>query len=353
MAIDGTGVSTDVKITDLLEAGLHFGHQTKRWNPKMKRYIFDERNGIYIIDLAKSLVLLKEAQKFLYDTVSRGRKVLFVGTKKQAQDPLREIADKLSQPYMVHRWLGGTLTNASTVRRSVSRMRALQGMTDPETGEIKASSKKEGARLRREVVKLDRNLGGIADMDQLPGALFIVDVNREHIAVEEARRLNIPVVALVDTNCDPDPIDFPIPGNDDAIRAIRVIVNLLGETIQHAANEYARFAAEEARRRAEEEAEARARAEAAEEAARKARAEALAKARAEEAARKARAAEEAARKEAEAAEESARQEAEAAEESARQEAEAAVAPPPEAEPAPAPEAAPEQTPPPAEEPTQS
>lgn len=283
MAITNDGVSTDVSVRDLLEAGLHFGHQTKRWNPKMKRYIFDERNGIYIIDLAKSLGLLKDAQKFLYDTVSRGRKVLFVGTKKQAQDALRETAGQLHQPYVVHRWLGGTLTNATTVRRSVGRMRDLQLQTN-EAGEVKATSKKEGAKRRRELNKLERNLIGIADMEQLPGALFVVDVNRESIAVAEARRLHIPIVALVDTNSDPDTADFPIPGNDDAIRAIRLIITALGETIQHASNEYAKFAAEEARRKAEEEAESEAKAKAAEESARKARVEALEKAKIEAAA---------------------------------------------------------------------
>ena len=279
MAIHDDGVTTDVSIRDLLDAGLHFGHQTKRWNPKMRRFILDERNGIYIIDLVKSAELLKEAQRFLYDTVARGRKVLFVGTKKQAQDPLREIAARLSQPYVVHRWLGGTLTNATTVRRSVARMRELQSLAT-ESGDITASSKKEGAKLRRELNKLERNLSGVADMEQLPGAMFIVDVNRESIAVMEARRLNIPIVALIDTNCDPDPIEFPVPGNDDAIRAIRLVVNLLGETIQHASNEYAKFQAEEARRKAAEDAEAKAEAEAKEEAVRKARAEALEKTRA-------------------------------------------------------------------------
>jgi small subunit ribosomal protein S2 len=278
MAIASDGVSLDVSVKDLIDAGLHFGHQTKRWNPKMKRYIFGERNGIYIIDLSQSLELLKEAQRFLYDTVSRGRKVLFVGTKKQAREPLREIAVRLGQPYMVHRWLGGTLTNATTVRRSVSRMRELQGQVT-DTGDLLATSKKEGAKLRRELIKLERNLSGVAEMDELPGAMFLVDVNRESIAVAEANRLKIPIVALVDTNCDPELIDFPVPGNDDAIRAIRLVVNLLADTIQNASNEYARFAAEEARRRAAEEEEARARAHAAEEAARKARAEALERAR--------------------------------------------------------------------------
>lgn len=286
MAVDTQGVSKDVTVKELLDAGLHFGHQTKRWNPKMKRFIFDERNGIYIIDLAKTLVQLKEAQRFLYETVSRGRKVLFVGTKKQAQDPLREVAAKLSQPYICHRWLGGILTNNVTVQRSIARMRELQGQVG-ENGEIAASSKKEGAKLRRELNKLERNLSGIADMEEMPGAIFIVDCNRESIAVSEARRLNIPVVALVDTNCNPEDIDFPVPGNDDAIRAIKLITDYLGETIQHAANEYARFAAEESRRKAAEEAAAKVKAAAAEEVARKQRAEAaeaVEKARAEKAA---------------------------------------------------------------------
>ncbi len=256
-------VRSDVGIQELLEAGLHFGHQTKRWNPKMKRFIFGERNGIYVIDLAKSLAQLKIAQKFLYDTVVTGRKVLFVGTKKQAQEPLKEAAERLNQFYVTHRWLGGTLTNAQTVRRSVQRMRELERRE--KEGELdKLASKKEASMLRREYQKLYRNLCGIADMDKLPGAMFVVDVNRESIAVAEANRLGIPVVALVDTNCDPDPINYPVPGNDDAIRAIRLIVKTVSDTIQQASNEYARVAAEEARRKAIEEAEAQARAKVAE-----------------------------------------------------------------------------------------
>lgn len=257
-------VRSDIGIQELLEAGLHFGHQTKRWNPKMKRFIFGERNGIYIIDLAKSLAQLNIAQKFLYDTVVTGRKVLFVGTKKQAQEPLKEAAERLNQFYITHRWLGGTLTNAQTVRRSVQRMRELERME--KDGELdKLASKKESSMLRREYQKLYRNLCGIADMDQLPGAMFVVDINRESIAVAEANRLGIPVVALVDTNCDPDPIDYPVPGNDDAIRAIRLIAKSVADTVQQASNEYARVAAEEARRKAIAEAEAQARAKAAEE----------------------------------------------------------------------------------------
>lgn len=257
-------VRSDIEVQDLLEAGVHFGHQTKRWNPKMKRFIFDARNGIYIIDLAKSLAHLQAAQQFLYDVVVQGRKVLFVGTKKQAQEPLKEAAERLHQFYITTRWLGGTLTNAQTVRRSVKRMRDLEAMeTD---GRMEAlASKKEVSMLRREHQKLARNLSGIADMEQLPGAMFVVDVNRESIAVAEANRLGIPIVALVDTNCDPDPIEYPIPGNDDAIRAIRLIVKSVADTIQQASNEYARVAAEEARRKAIADAEAAVKAKAAEE----------------------------------------------------------------------------------------
>lgn len=287
MTTASEAIQTKVNVRDLLEAGLHFGHQTKRWNPKMKRFIFDERNGIYIIDLAKSLALLKVAQEFIYNIVIKGRNVLFVGTKKQAREPLQEMAEQLNQFYVTHRWLGGMLTNNETIRKSVARMRELETMEKDGTMD-NMPSKKEVARLRRELAKLRRNLTGIAEMERLPGALFVVDINRESIAVNEAKRLGIPVVALVDTNCNPDPIDFPIPGNDDAIRAIRLITKVMGDTILQASNEYAKMAAEEARRRAAAEAEAQARRKAAEEerkareeAARKARAEAIAKARKE------------------------------------------------------------------------
>ena len=256
-------VGSDVTIQDLLEAGLHFGHQTKRWNPKMKRYIFDQRKGIYIIDLAKSLELLKEARQFIYDTIARGRKVLFVGTKKQAHEPLLELTQRLNQPVVVNRWLGGTLTNNMTIRKSVGRLRELEGLE--KTGELEKLPKKEVARLRHELEKLRFNLNGIADMTELPGAMFVVDVTRESIAIAEANKLKIPVIAVVDTNCDPDPIDYPIPGNDDAIRAIRLIVDLIGATVQQAANEYAKIAAEENRKRAVLEAEQAAKIRAAEE----------------------------------------------------------------------------------------
>ncbi len=244
----------------------------------MKRYIFGERNGIYIINLEKTLDLLTRARQFVYDTISRGRKVLFVGTKKQAQDPLKEIGDKFHQPYVVNRWLGGTLTNIQTIRKSVARLRELDGLET--SGAMNSMPKKEVSRLRRELAKIRFNLTGITEMDDLPGALFVVDVGRESIAVAEANRLKIPVVAMLDTNCDPDPIDYPIPSNDDAIKAIRFIIDCVSRTVQQAANEYAKVAAEEARRRATAEAEAAARARAAEE-------ERKARERAEKAAKKA------------------------------------------------------------------
>lgn len=244
-----------VGLQELLDAGVHFGHQTKRWNPYMSKYIYGDRKGIYIIDLGKSLVSLRIAQQFVYDTVVRGRQVLFVGTKKQAQDIVKENAERFHQPYVIHRWLGGMLTNNQTIRQSVARMRELQDLEKNGGLEQAAGSKKEAARLRRELTKLQRNLGGIADMDKLPAALIVVDVVREAIAVQEARRLGIPVVALVDTNGDPRIIDYPIPSNDDSTRSIQCIVGLLGETIQHASNEFAKIAAEEARRKAAAEAE--------------------------------------------------------------------------------------------------
>jgi small subunit ribosomal protein S2 len=254
-------VPSEVIVRDLLEAGVHFGHQTKRWNPKMKRYIFGERNGIYLIDLTKSLAHLQSAKQFVYDTIVRGRKVLFVGTKKQAQDPLKEAALALGQPYVVTRWLGGMLTNNRTIRQSVARMRKLEAME--KDGSFDKMPKKEVAALRHQMERLHKNLGGIADMDQTPGAVFVVDICRDAIAVSEAVRMNIPVVALVDTNCDPEPVSYPIPGNDDAIRSIRLIVTEVGRAIKKAHEEYEKVAADLARKRAIEESEARAKARAA------------------------------------------------------------------------------------------
>jgi small subunit ribosomal protein S2 len=252
----------ELTVRDLLDAGLHFGHQTKRWNPKMKRYIFDKRNSVHIIDLVKSLAMLKRAMAFVYDVVVSGKSVLFVGTKKQAQQVVKEVATAGSQPYVTLRWLGGTLTNNVTIRRSVTRLRQYE--KEEKDGALDLMTVKEASRFGRELAKLRRNLTGITEMASLPGAIFVVDVNREAIAVAEANRLGIPVIAIVDTNCDPDPIDYPIPGNDDSLRAIRLVCGAIGESLSKAAAEYAKVAAEQARKREEEE---KAKAEAAEKAA--------------------------------------------------------------------------------------
>jgi small subunit ribosomal protein S2 len=240
-------------VQDLLDAGLHFGHQTKRWNPKMKRYIHGAKNGIYIIDLNKTLSQLELAKTFLKEVVLRGEKILFVGTKKQARDLFEEAAAGSNQPYVIHRWLGGMLTNNKTIRSSVARMRELQKME--EDGSMAKLPKKEVSVLRRELTKLERNLTGIADMEKKPGALFVVDLKREHLALAEAKRLNIPVVALVDTNADPDLVDYPIPGNDDSLRSIGLICDHLSATIKEADAEY------EAKAKAEREAREKAAAE--------------------------------------------------------------------------------------------
>lgn len=251
-------VPKEIGIRSLLEAGLHFGHQTKRWNPKMKRFIFDKRNGIHIIDLAKSLVMFQQALEFLRDVVANGKSVLFVGTKKQAQGVIKEIALSCNQPYVTTRWLGGTLTNSETIRRSVKRMREIEEMEKNDA--FASMHKKEAARLRHELQKLRRNLSGIAEMSELPGAVLVIDINREAIAVAEANRLNIPVIAIVDTNCDPDPVDYPIPGNDDAIRAIRLVSSVVADTVYKAVAEYASIAAELARKKEAEKAEIEAKA---------------------------------------------------------------------------------------------
>ena len=242
--------TTTLGVQDLLDAGLHFGHQTKRWNPKMKRYIFGARNGIYIIDLDKSLFLLKEAAKFAYDTAIRGRSILFVGTKKQSQEAVKAAAERSQQPYMVNRWLGGTLTNLLTIRKSVARLRELDGYE--KDGSMEKFPKKEVARMRHELEKLNFNLSGIAKMGELPGALFVIDTNRKAIAVAEAVRLKIPVIAVCDTNSDPEHVDYPIPGNDDAIRAIKLVVDVIAEAVERGHAEYSKVAAEEAKRKAAE-----------------------------------------------------------------------------------------------------
>ena len=195
----------EIGVRDLLDAGLHFGHQTKRWNPKMKPFIFDKRNGIHIIDLAKSLALLQKSAEFVREVASTGDSVLFVGTKKQAQKVMTDTATEASQPFVTHRWLGGMLTNSDTIRQRVKRLKKLEQM---ERDDVFATMhEKEASRDRHELAKLRRNLSGVADMDKLPGAMFVVDINREDIAIKEANRLNIPVIAMVDTNCDPDLID--------------------------------------------------------------------------------------------------------------------------------------------------
>ena len=247
--------STDVGIKDLLDAGVHFGHQTKRWNPKMKKYIFDKRNGIHVIDLSKTAGLLKQALEFLHEITASGRCVLFVGTKKQAQQAIEETASNCGQFFVVNRWLGGTLTNRQTINKSIQRMRDLIALE--KTEEYKHMPKKEIAKLRRELTKLKRNLSGIADMDQVPGAMFVVDINREAIAVNEAKKLGIPVIAMVDTCCDPDAIEYVIPSNDDAIRAIRLITGAATVAIKKGVADYSIIAAEIARKK-EEEAKAKA-----------------------------------------------------------------------------------------------
>jgi small subunit ribosomal protein S2 len=225
-----------IGIKELLDAGVHFGHQTKRWNPKMKPYIFDARNGIHIIDLSKTLHQLEAACNFLSSTVSKGNKVLFVGTKKQAQQAVKETAKEAGQFYVTERWLGGTLTNFATIKRSIGRLKQIEKMEAD--GTINQYVKQEQSVIRREAARLVKFFDGIRSMEKPPGAMFVVDIKREHNAVAEARRLKIPVVAIVDTNCDPDLIDFAIAGNDDAIRSVRVILATIGQTITQAQAEY-------------------------------------------------------------------------------------------------------------------
>ena len=244
----------NIGINDLLEAGLHFGHQSKRWNPRMKRYIFDKRNGIYIIDLSKTQFFLKQALEFLRDTVSAGRGVLFVGTKRQCVGVVGEAAARCGQHWVTSRWLGGTLTNNRNIATSVKRMRAIQEMK--KKGMFETLPQKEVSRLRNELSRLERNLLGIANMSQMPGAMVVFDICREAIAVKEANKMGIPIVAVVDTNCDPEPIDYPIPGNDDGLRAIKFVVAAFEAVILKANEDAARAAAELEKKRAEEEAAA-------------------------------------------------------------------------------------------------
>ena len=218
-----------ITMKQLLEAGVHFGHQTRRWNPKMDRYIYMERNGIYIIDLQQTVKKFDEAYNFVKDVVAGGKGVLFVGTKKQAQETIKDEARRCEMYFVNQRWLGGMLTNYNTIRKRVARLKELEKMEAD--GSFEVLSKKEVAKLKNEWDRLERFLGGIKDMDKLPGAVFVVDPRKEKIAVAEARKLNIPVVAIVDTNCDPDEIDYVIPGNDDAIRAVRLISSKIADAV--------------------------------------------------------------------------------------------------------------------------
>ena len=226
----------NIGVKELLDAGVHFGHQTKRWNPKMKRFIFDARNGIHIIDLSKTLTGLQEACDFLAKTVGKGGKILFVGTKKQAQEAIKDSAKACGQMFVTERWLGGTLTNLQTMKRSLGRLREIEKMEAD--GSINNYVKQEQSAIRREAARLFKNLDGIRVLDGSPAAMFVVDVKREHNAVAEARKLKIPIVALVDTNCDPDLVDYPIAGNDDAIRSVRLVLHVVTQTIANARGEY-------------------------------------------------------------------------------------------------------------------
>jgi small subunit ribosomal protein S2 len=218
-----------VTMRQLLESGVHFGHQTRRWNPKMKRFIFTERNGIYIIDLQQSLSYIDRAYDFVKETVAHGGSVLFVGTKKQAQDAVAEQATRVGMPYVNQRWLGGMITNFSTVYKRLQRLKELEVLE--QTGGAHVLTKKEALVLSREREKLERTLGGIRDMQKLPSAIWVVDTKKEHIAIAEAKKLGIPVVAILDTNCDPDEVDYPIPGNDDAIRSVATLTRVVADAV--------------------------------------------------------------------------------------------------------------------------
>jgi small subunit ribosomal protein S2 len=339
----------DIGIKELLEAGVHFGHQTRRWNPKMRRFIFGERDGIYIIDLLQTEALLNNARRFAEDLSRRGGTVLFVGTKKQARDAIKEIADSAEMPYVNHRWLGGLLTNFQTISLRIRRLHDLERYETE--GQLQLLPTRERMAAQSDLEKLRANLGGVKNMQRVPDAMFVIDLKTEAIAVREAQRLRIPIIGLVDTNCDPDGIDFVIPGNDDAIRSCAAVTRAIGDVV---AGGHSVFRAEEERARLErerQEAEERARREAEEQA----RREAEERARAEEQARReaeeqaARDAEQAAAAAAAAAAEAAQSQppagaapTPAAPQSGAETTQAAAAPPPEAAPAPeAPAAAPE------------
>ncbi|MDQ1702857.1 MAG: small subunit ribosomal protein [Frankiaceae bacterium] len=218
-----------VTMKNLLDSGVHFGHQTRRWNPKMKRFIFTERNGIYIIDLQQSLTYIDNAYAYIKDTVARGGTIMFIGTKKQAQEAIAEQARRVGMPYVNQRWLGGMLTNFQTVYKRLQRLKELEAIE--QTGGQTVLSKKEALMLKREQEKLTRTLGGIREMSKIPSAVWIIDTNKEHIAVDEARKLGIPVIAILDSNCDPDMVNFPIPGNDDAIRSVGLLTRVVADAV--------------------------------------------------------------------------------------------------------------------------
>jgi small subunit ribosomal protein S2 len=222
-------VGVEITMKELLEAGVHFGHQTRRWNPKMKEYIFGERNGIHIIDLQKTLKMFRDAARYVSELSGQGKRILFLGTKRQAQEAIAEEANRCGMFYVNHRWLGGTMTNWVTLQKSIKRFKLLKAMT--EDGRMAEFSKKEAARLDRELKHLKQNFAGVENMTTLPDALFVIDPNAEVIAVHEARRMGIPVVAIVDTNCDPNLVDWVIPGNDDALRAIRLFTSKISDAV--------------------------------------------------------------------------------------------------------------------------
>ena len=275
----------DVGLKELLEAGVHFGHQTRRWNPKMRRFIFGERGGIYLIDLLKTQALLDQAQRFATEIAHRGGTVLFVGTKKQARDGIRDVATAAGMPYVNHRWLGGLLTNYQTMSARIRRLHDLERYATE--GQLALLPTRERLSAEADLEKLRANLGGVKDMQRVPDAMFVIDLKTEAIAVREAQRLRIPIIGLVDTNCDPDGIDYVIPGNDDAIRACNLIAHAIGDVVQQGRTRF-RTEEEQARREAEEqarrEAEEQARREAEERAAAEAAAAAAAAAAAEAAA---------------------------------------------------------------------
>jgi small subunit ribosomal protein S2 len=242
-----------ITVQDLMECGVHFGHQVKRWNPKMKDFVYGVRNGIHIIDLTKTMVQLADACNFLQKVVYDGGNVLFVGTKRQAQAIVKEEAEKTGMFYMAERWLGGTLTNHTTIRKSISKMRSIDKQTEDESAKM---TKKEQSSLKRKAEKLHRNLDGISQMRKMPAAIVVVDTCNESIAIKEAQKLNIPIVAIVDTNADPEEVSYPVPGNDDAIRSIKILTKVIGDSVAVAADLYRQKAAEEkaekAKKRAEE-----------------------------------------------------------------------------------------------------